>query len=79
MFMYPVADEEMTVNLSYTSATNILFYDWNTGSETALNWTGESGSYTVGVETQYLNLYGGFGVPGSETAGSVFIENTRPV
>ena len=79
VIMYPVADEEMTVNLSYTSATNILFYDWNTGSETALNWTGESGSYTVGVETQYLNLYGGFGVPGSETAGSVFIENTRPV
>tara|TARA_Y100000748_G_scaffold48414_1_gene36894 strand:+ start:11417 stop:14836 length:3420 start_codon:yes stop_codon:yes gene_type:complete len=77
--LYPVSDEEMTVNLSYTSATNILYYNLEDGIETALNWTGENGSYVVGVETQYLDLYGGFGVPGAQTSGSVFINNTRPV
>ena len=54
--LYPVADEEMTVNLSYTSGTSIQddgFVD--------LNWTAEGSTYEVGIETQYLNLYGGYG------------------
>ena len=72
--LYPVADEEMTVNLSYTSGTSIQddgFVD--------LNWTAEGSTYEVGIETQYLNLYGGYGQAGSSTVGSVFLQNTQPV
>ena len=72
--LYPNTDEEVTVNLSYTSGTSIQdlgFVD--------LNWTGEGGTYEVGIETQYLNLYGGYGNSGSETMGSVFLENTQPI
>ena len=72
--LYPVAEEEMTVNLSYTSGTSIQdagFID--------LNWTSENSTYEVGVETQYLNLYGGYGNPGTETIGSVFLQNTQPI
>ena len=72
--LYPVADEEMTVSLSYTSGTSIQdagFVD--------LNWTSESSTYEVGIETQYLNLYGGYGDAGTETVGSVFLQNTQPI
>ena len=72
--LYPVAEEEMTVSLSYTSGTSIQdanFID--------LNWTSESSTYEVGIETQYLNLYGGYGEAGSTTIGSVFLQNTQPI
>ncbi len=72
--LYPVAEEEVIVNLSYTSGTavqDIGFID--------LNWTGEGSTYSVGIETQYLNLYGGYGNSGSQTDGSVFINNTQPI
>ena len=72
--LYPVADEEMTVNLSYTAGTSIQdagFVD--------LNWTAEGATYVVGIETQYLNLYGGYGDAGTQTIGSVFLENTQPL
>ena len=72
--LYPVADEEMTVNLSYTSGTAI-----QDAGYVDLNWTAEGGTYDVGIETQYLNLYGGYGLSGEETIGSVFLENTQPV
>ena len=52
--LYPVAEEEMTVSLSYTSGTSIQDADF-----IDLNWTSESSTYEVGIETQYLNLYGG--------------------
>ena len=64
----------MTVSLSYTSGTSIQdagFVD--------LNWTSESSTYEVGIETQYLNLYGGYGDAGTETVGSVFLQNTQPI
>ncbi len=72
--LYPVAEDEMTVSLSYTSGTSIQdagFVD--------LNWTAESSTYEVGIETQYLNLYGGYGEAGTETVGSVFLQNTQPI
>ena len=72
--LYPVAEDEMTVSLSYTSGTSIQdagFVD--------LNWTSESSTYEVGIETQYLNLYGGYGDAGTETVGSVFLQNTQPI
>jgi len=72
--LYPVADEEMVVNLSYTSGTSIQDVGY-----VDLNWTADGGTYEVGIETQYLNLYGGFGLSGEETIGSVFLQNTQPI
>ena len=72
--LYPVAEEEMTVSLSYTSGTSIQDADF-----IDLNWTSESATYEVGIETQYLNLYGGYGEAGSTTIGSVFLQNTQPI
>ena len=72
--LYPVAEEETTVSLSYTSGTSIQDADF-----IDLNWTSESAIYEVGIETQYLNLYGGYGEAGSTTIGSVFLQNTQPI
>ena len=72
--VYPVTDQEMSVNLSYTSRTEVMdvgFVD--------LNWTSESSTYDVGIETQYLHLYGGYGEAGGQTVGSLFLNNTQPV
>lgn len=72
--LYPDAEEELTVNLSFTSGTSIQdvgFVD--------LNWTADGATYQVGIETQYINLYGGYASSGSETSGSVFIETTQPL
>ena len=72
--LYPVADEEMTVNLSYTAGTAI-----QDDGYVDLNWTAEGGTYDVGIETQYLNLFGGYGLSGEETVGSVFLQSTQPI
>ena len=46
-----------------------------------MNWQPFGGpfSYEVGIETQYLNLIGGFGNSGFSTEGSVFLQNTQDV
>jgi hypothetical protein len=72
--LYPDAEEEMVVNLSFTSGTSIQDVNY-----IDLNWTAEGGIYEVGIETQYINLYGGYALSGEETAGSVFMETTQPV
>ena len=72
--LYPNAEDEVTINLSYSSSTSIQ----DVGS-VELNWTAEEGTYDVGIETQYLNLYGGYGNSGSQTTGSVFLQNTQPI
>ena len=72
--MYPNAEDEVSINLSYSSSTSIQ----DVGS-VELNWTAEEGTYDVGIETQYLNLYGGYGNSGSQTTGSVFLQNTQPI
>ena len=72
--LYPDAEEEMTVNLSFTSGTSIQDVNY-----VDLNWTAEGATYSVGIETQFLSLYGGFALSGEETSGSVFIETTQPV
>jgi len=72
--LYPVAEEEMTVNLSFTSGTAIQDVGY-----VDLNWTADGAIYTVGIETQFLNLYGGYALPGEQTTGSVFMETTQPV
>jgi len=72
--LYPITDEEVTVNLSYTTGTSIQDVGY-----VDLNWTAEGASYDVGIETQYLQLYGGYGESGSQTTGSVFLNNTQPV
>ena len=71
--MYPVADEEVTVNLSFADAS---IQDENF---VELNWSGEGSIYEVGIETQYLMLSGGFGLPGGICYSSVFLENTQPI
>lgn len=72
--LYPVAEEEMTVNLSFTSGTAIQDVGY-----VDLNWTADGAIYTVGIETQFLSLYGGYALPGEQTTGSVFMETTQPV
>lgn len=72
--LYPDADEEVTVNLSFTSGTSIQDVSY-----VDLNWTAEGSTYEVGIETQYINLYGGYALSGDETSGSVFMETTQPV
>ena len=72
--VYPDAEEEVNVNLSFASPTQVQdanFVD--------LNWTADNAMYEVGIETQYINLYGGFGLSGEETEGSVFYQNTQPI
>ena len=54
--VYPDADEEMVVNLSYTNGTAIQDVNY-----VDLNWTAESATYEVGIETQYATLTGGYG------------------
>ena len=72
--LYPDAEEEMIVNLSFTSGTSIQDVGY-----VDLNWTAEGGTYEVGIETQYINLYGGYALSGEQTSGSVFMETTQPV
>ena len=72
--LYPNAEDEVSISLSYSSSTSIQ----DVGS-VELNWTAEEGTYDVGIETQYLNLYGGYGNSGSQTTGSVFLQNTQPI
>ena len=71
--VYPVADEEVTVNLSYAGAS---VQDENF---IELNWTTESANYEVGIETQYLMLTGGYGISGEEFTSSIIMQNTQPV
>ena len=71
--VYPVADEEATVNLSYAGAS---IQDENF---IELNWTTESATYDVGIETQYLMLTGGYGISGEEFTSSIIMQNTQPV
>jgi len=70
--LYPDADEAMTVSLSYSNGTaiqDVNFVD--------LNWTSESATYEVGIETQYITLTGGYG-DGNFTS-SLILENTQSV
>ncbi len=71
--LYPVADEEVTVNLSFADAS---IQDENF---VELNWSAESATYEVGIETQYLMLSGGYGLPGGMCHSSVFLENSQPI
>ena len=71
--VYPVAEEEITVNLSYAGAS---VQDENF---IELNWTTESAIYEVGIETQYLVLTGGYGISGEEFTSSIIMQNTQPV
>jgi len=72
--LYPVAEEEMTVNLSYTTGTSIQDVGY-----VDLNWTAEGGTYDVGIETQYATLTGGHGLAGETFTSSFILANTQPV
>ena len=72
--LYPVAEEEMTVNLSYTTGTSIQDVGY-----VDLNWTAEGGTYDVGIETQYATLTGGHGLAGDTFTSSFILANTQPV
>ncbi|HIA94443.1 MAG TPA: T9SS type A sorting domain-containing protein [Candidatus Marinimicrobia bacterium] len=72
--VYPDADEETVVNLSYTNGTAIQDVNY-----VDLNWTAESATYEVGIETQYATLTGGFGPSGGEFTTSFILANTQPV
>ncbi len=72
--LYPVASEEMTVNLSFSSGTSIQDINY-----IELNWTAENASYDVGIETQYGHLTGGFVEPGDVFMSSLILANTQPV
>ena len=72
--IYPDAEEEMTVNMSYTAGTSIQDQNY-----VDLNWTADGGTYEVGIETQYAMLTGGFGEIGGEFTTSFILANTQPV
>ena len=72
--VYPDADEEMVVNLSYTNGTAIQDLNY-----VDLNWTSESSTYEVGIETQYATLTGGYGQSDGEFTSSFILGNTQPV
>ena len=72
--LYPDADEAMTVSLSYSNGTaiqDVNFVD--------LNWTSESATYEVEIETQYITLTGGYGDDGGNFTSSLILENTQSV
>jgi len=71
---YPDADEAMTVSLSYSNGTaiqDVNFVD--------LNWSSESATYEVGIETQYIHLTGGYGDYSGNFTSSLILENTQSV
>ena len=72
--VYPDADEEMVVNLSYTNGTAIQDLNY-----VDLNWTSESSIYEVGIETQYATLTGGYGQSDGEFTTSFILGNTQPI
>jgi len=72
--VYPDAEEEMVVNLSYTNGTAIQDLNY-----VDLNWTSESSTYEVGIETQYATLTGGYGQSDGEFTSSFILGNTQPV
>ena len=71
--VYPISEEETTVTLTYADAS---VQDVN---YVEMNWTSESAVYEVTIETQYLTLTGGYGVPGSQMTSSLLLQNTQPV
>ena len=71
--VYPISDEELTVNLSFVDAG---IQDENF---VALKWIGSSSTYNVGIETQYLMQTSGHGYPGSNFTSSIILQNTQPV
>ena len=72
--LYPDADEAMTVSLSYSNGTAIQDVNF-----VGLNWTSESATYEVGIETQYITLTGGYGDDGGNFTSSLILENTQSV
>ena len=71
--VYPITDEETTVTLTYSDASvqDINYVE--------MNWTAESAVYEVTIETQYLTLTGGYGIPGAQMTSSLLLQNTQPV
>ena len=71
--VYPISEEETTVSLTYADASvqDINFIE--------MNWTSEGAVYNVTIETQYLTLTGGYGVPGTQMTSSLLLQNTQPV
>ena len=72
--LYPVAEEEMTVNLTFSSGSSIQDINY-----IELNWTAENAVFDVGIETQYGHLTGGFSEPGGTFMTSLLLANTQPV
>ena len=71
--VYPVADEELTSSLTFVNASiqDVNFIE--------MNWTSEPGTFDVTIETQYLTITNGQGLPGGNTEISVIMGNTQDV
>lgn len=73
--VYPIAEEPVDISLSFSPSSSIQDIGF-----TELNWTGESANYNVTIETQFVMLSDGFGLPGGEsTKTSLCLINTQPV
>jgi len=72
--LYPDANAAMTVALSYSNGTAIQDVNY-----VNLNWTSESATYEVGIETQYIHFTGGYGDDGDNFISSLMLDNTQPV
>jgi len=72
--VYPNAEEETTVDLSYTTGTSIQDMNY-----IELNWTAEGATYDVGIETQYITLTGGSDFGTGSFESSVILANTQAI
>ncbi len=73
MVLRPIADQATNVTMTFTDVT---ITDINSVD---LNWTSETASYDVMIETQYLMITDGVTSPGQPMSGSMCLINTQPV
>ncbi len=71
----PLADQSQTVTLTMT---DVQIQDISS-PPVQLNWTAESATYEVMIETQFLMLTDGHAMPGTQMSSSLCLVNTQPV
>ena len=71
----PLADQSQTVTLTMT---DVQIQDISS-PPVQLNWTAESATYEVMIETQYIMITDGYSAPGTQMSSSLCLINTQPV
>ena len=71
----PLSDQAQTVTLTMT---DVQIQDVSS-PPVELNWTAESATYDVMIETQYVMITDGYSAPGTQMSSSLCLINTQPV